>query len=155
VWVLGDSGHPQLISTGTGELAVDQVPGGRLGRNPRRNLGRPVAPCRPGAAHQLYSVEANRDAAPRDELGVDPPAPIGLPGGGVDLEDGPAPTPSGQSWEPRVCQQLRGCGQDDRDQGWIQRRLAAKPPVQRLDCRHVGGHGNENDRADGGLQDRG
>jgi hypothetical protein len=45
--VLGDVGDPQLIGAGASELAVDQVAGGRLGRSPRRNLGRPVTPCRP------------------------------------------------------------------------------------------------------------
>jgi hypothetical protein len=94
-----------------------------------------------GRAEQLADTPSTSGCTTLIERGV--LVPVAMPA-----------VPGGQSWEPGVCQQLRGCSQNDRDEGWIQRRLAAEFPVQRLDCCRVGGHGNEDDRADSGLQHR-
>jgi hypothetical protein len=60
-----------------------------------------------GAAHQqLHGVIANADAAAQGELGVDPAAAIGLPGGGVDLAD--------RIGEPGVADRPRRDGGGDR-----------------------------------------
>jgi hypothetical protein len=87
--VLGDVGDPQLIGAGAGELAVDQVAGGCLGSQPTPEPWPAGHAPQAGAAHQqLHGVVADADAAAQGELGVDPSAAIGLPGGGVDLVDG-------------------------------------------------------------------
>jgi hypothetical protein len=86
--MLGDVGHPQLVAAGPGELALDQVAGGRLGSQPASELGAAGDALQAGAAHQqLHSMEADRDAPTQGELGVDPSAAVGLAGGSMDLSD--------------------------------------------------------------------
>ena len=82
--MFGDVGDPQLVWAGAGELPLDQISGGRFGSQAAPVLGAAGDALQAGAAHQqLDSVEADADPAAQSELGVDPPAAVGLPGVGV------------------------------------------------------------------------
>jgi hypothetical protein len=82
--VVLDVGHPQLVAAGAGGLTLDQIAGGRLRSQATSELGAAGDALQAGAAHQqLDSVVTDGDAAAQGELGVDPPAAVGLSGGGM------------------------------------------------------------------------
>jgi hypothetical protein len=85
--VLGDIGHPQLVRSGAGELAVDQVGGDlvRLGVAPFGSAGHSGEP---GAAHQhRHRAVADHDPAAKPQLSVHPASTIGSTDRLVDLDD--------------------------------------------------------------------
>ena len=81
--------HPQPVRCRGGEGPRDLVAGGRRRTQPAAELGAAGNALQAGAAHQqLHGVVADVDPAAQGELGMDPPAAIGLAGVGVDLADG-------------------------------------------------------------------
>jgi hypothetical protein len=87
--VLGDVGQPQLVGTGGGELALDQVLTGPCVLEVRVALFRPRKALKAQLAHDPPH-QLGVDDEPLFELqgGFDPQDAIGAPGSGVDIRDG-------------------------------------------------------------------